>query len=76
MICEFRNSLERYICFFIGADPKNHITKETHLSDVIFTIFITLLIIIIVAWWIVPLRILRKSINLNPKFVCDKYKEE
>lgn len=72
MICEFRNNLEKYNCYVMGEDPKSHISKETYLSDVIITIFLTLSITIFVTWWILPLR----NINLNPKFVCNKYKKE
>jgi len=75
MICELRNKLERYICYFMGADPADHITKETYLSDVIITIFFTLFTTLFVVWWSIPFRLLFKIIgkfNLNPKFVCYK----
>lgn len=79
MICEFRNDLERYICYIIGTDQEIHITKETYLSDVILIIIISIFMTVLITWWLLPLRLLFKIIgilNLNPKFVCSKYKEE
>jgi hypothetical protein len=73
MICEFRNNLERYICFSIGANPENHITMETYLSDVIITILFALITTLFIAWWIIPFRILFKILGkFNLKFVCKK----
>ena len=79
MICEFRNNLERYVCFILNADPADHVKKETYLSDVLVTILFAIVTTILITWWILPLRLLFKvvgSLNLNRKFVCSKYKEE
>jgi hypothetical protein len=68
MICEFRNWLVDSSMYIITGDGSEYSETETDLLAVIFWIMYFILVILLIGWWLVPIRLIFGSI----KFKCSK----
>lgn len=70
MICEYRNKLD-LICTYIADVEERKPATETDLGAVIGLTVVTFLAIVILSWWMIPLRYIIPAIP-NPRFCCKK----
>jgi len=72
MICEYYNSLMDTCGFIIDGEIDTIMHKcEVALFNVIFWTFCTLILILCVSWWLIPLRFIS---NKLPTFKCRRRK--
>ena len=74
MICELMNWLENFNCFTVSCKWLGIKKCEYDLIEVMLIVFFTMLNIVFVAWWLIPLIYIDKCLkgkSINwPVFKC------
>ena len=68
MWCEYVNKLIAFNNYTIEEYTESYYENETNPLGVIGWTIITILVIIVLSWWMIPARILLS----NPKFKCKR----
>lgn len=71
MICETYNKINDVGQYILDGEVyENHVCSVT-LHDLVFELFILILTIILISWWLIPLRIIAKPLK-KINFSCKK----
>jgi len=68
MWCEYVNKLIAFNDYTIEGYTESYYENETNPLGIIGWTIITILVIIVLSWWMIPARILLS----NPKFKCKR----
>ena len=68
-VCEYYNKLNHIVGYIVCGERVGPPVSEVSLGEVIVVTIATLFAIVVLSWWMIPLRFIWKAIP-NPTFYC------